>query len=155
MKARIFIVEDHAIFREGLVSIINDEIDLVVCGEADDVAGALDGIEQAAPHLVHIDLKLKRANGLDLIKDIGARWPQVRTLVLSAYDEWYYADRVLRAGASGYVMKYQGSEVVLAAIRTVLRRGRYVSEAVKQRLLQYGVLPSLGEASTDRDGNNS
>ncbi len=155
MEARIFIVEDHPIFREGLVSIINDEIDLVVCGEADDAAGALDGIEQAAPHLVLIDLKLKRANGLDLIEEISARWPQVRTLVLSAYDEWYYADRVLRAGASGYVMKYQGSEVVLAAIRTVLRRGRYVSEAVEQRLIQHGMLPSLWEASTDRDGNNS
>ena len=151
MEARIFIVEDHPIFQEGLANIISEEEGLQVCGTADDVAEALAGIERTTPHLVIIDLELKASSGFDLVKDVTARWPHLRTLVLSMYDEMHYAGRVLRAGAAGYVMKDQGPEVVLQAIHAVLQGRQYVSEAVRQRLGEHGPYTSPVDALTDRE----
>ncbi len=151
MKYRIFLVEDHPIYREGLANFINEEPDLSVCGEADDVAGALDGLVQTQPHLVIIDLQLKASSGFDLIREIGSRWPAQRILVLSMYDEKHYADRVIKAGASGYAMKDKGPETVIEAIRSVLRGQRYASEQVKEQLLYYDMRSSPVETLTDRE----
>ena len=151
MSSKIFIVEDHPIFRDGLVNYINKGPDLEVCGEADNVASALDSLEEKSPDLVVLDLQLKHSSGFDLIQDIRYRWPQLRILILSMYDETLYADRVLQAGASGYVMKDQGPDTVLTAIRSILRGVPYASEHVKEQVLRKGMRRAPIDALTDRE----
>ncbi|GIV58949.1 MAG: DNA-binding response regulator [Rhodothermaceae bacterium] len=149
--ARIFIVEDHPIYREGLAGYVNEEPGLQVCGVADNVADALTGIERTNPHLVVVDLQLKGSSGLDLIQDIRYRWPELHILVLSMYDEIRYADRVLRMGARGYVMKDKGPETVLKAIKIVLQGEVYASQRVKDQLLMGKVEKSPTDVLTDRE----
>ncbi|GIV60446.1 MAG: DNA-binding response regulator [Rhodothermaceae bacterium] len=134
--ASIFLVDDHPIVREGLFRLIDREPDLGVCGEAEDAAGALDGLARTSPDVVVVDLSLKGSSGLDLIRDIKARWPGMKVLVLSMYDEAYYAERALRAGAMGYVMKQEPPRTVLDAIRQVRAGEVYVSRSVASRVLQ-------------------
>jgi DNA-binding NarL/FixJ family response regulator len=129
-KHRIFIVDDHPLVREGLANLINQQDDLTVCGEAEDAAQALAGIGMTRPDLALIDISLKTASGLELVKDLGAHFPLVALIVLSMHDELLYAERVLRAGARGYVMKRETTKDVLTAIRQVLRGDVYVSERV-------------------------
>jgi DNA-binding NarL/FixJ family response regulator len=129
-KHRIFIVDDHPLVREGLANLINEQDDLMVCGEAEDAAQALAGIGMTRPDLALIDISLKTASGLELVKDLGAQFPLVALVVLSMHDELLYAERVLRAGARGYVMKRETTKDVLTAIRQVLRGDVYVSERV-------------------------
>jgi DNA-binding NarL/FixJ family response regulator len=129
-KHRIFIVDDHPLVREGLANLINEQDDLMVCGEAEDAAQALAGIGMNRPDLALIDISLKTASGLELVKDLGAHFPLVALIVLSMHDELLYAERVLRAGARGYVMKRETTKDVLTAIRQVLRGDVYVSERV-------------------------
>jgi DNA-binding NarL/FixJ family response regulator len=129
-KHRIFIVDDHPLVREGLANLINEQDDLMVCGEAEDAAQALAGIGLTRPDLALIDISLKTASGLELVKDLGAQFPLVALIVLSMHDELLYAERVLRAGARGYVMKRETTKDVLTAIRQVLRGDVYVSERV-------------------------
>jgi DNA-binding NarL/FixJ family response regulator len=129
-KHRIFIVDDHPLVREGLANLINQQDDLTVCGEAEDAAQALAGIGMTRPDLALIDISLKTASGLELVKDLGAHFPLVALVVLSMHDELLYAERVLRAGARGYVMKRETTKDVLTAIRQVLRGDVYVSERV-------------------------
>jgi DNA-binding NarL/FixJ family response regulator len=129
-KRRIFIVDDHPLVREGLANLINQQDDLTVCGEAEDAAQALAGIGMTRPDLALIDISLKTASGLELVKDLGAHFPLVALVVLSMHDELLYAERVLRAGARGYVMKRETTKDVLTAIRQVLRGDVYVSERV-------------------------
>jgi DNA-binding NarL/FixJ family response regulator len=129
-RKRVFIVEDHPVFREGLVQIINSEVDLTVCGEAEDAEHALKAILRLKPDLVLVDISLPGLSGLELIKELRARNRDIKLLVLSMHDQALYADRVLRAGGDGYIMKQEDPEEVVHAIRDVLGGHIYVSEEV-------------------------
>ena len=127
-RTRILIVDDHPLVRERLTEVINRETDLEVCAEAEDRGEAIESIKATAPHLVIIDLTLKNSDGFELIKDIHSRWPSLFTLVVSMHDESLYAQRVLRAGARGYITKQQATRSILSAIRRVLAGQIFVSE---------------------------
>src|SRR4029077_7368233 len=133
-KSRVFIVDDHPLVREGLGNLINGQDDLIVCGEAEDSAQAIAGIIQARPDVALIDLSLRNESGLELVKDLGKQCPFVALIVLSMHDEALYAERALRAGRRGYVMKRETSKSVLASIRRLLEGGVYVSERVVNRM---------------------
>ena len=134
-RHRVFLVEDHPIVREGLAQLINDEPDLVACGSAADVAGALAGIRRDAPDVTVVDLLLGEEDGLELVRTLKAQFPRMPTLVLSMYKESLYAERALRAGARGYVTKLAPTESVLVAIRRVLAGEIYISETTATRLV--------------------
>src|ERR1700746_4064624 len=129
-RRRIFLVDDHPLVREGLANLINGQSDLIVCGEAEDSAGAIAGIAKDRPDVALIDISLKNESGLELIKNLDNQFPLVALIVLSMHDEALYAERALRAGARGYVMKRESTKSVLASIRRVLEGGVYVSERV-------------------------
>ena len=133
-KNRVFIVDDHPLVREGLTNLINGQDDLIVCGEAKDSAEAIDGIANERPDVALIDISLQHESGLELIKQLVRQFPQVALIVLSMHDEALYAERALRAGARGYVMKHETSKNVLACIRRVLGGGTYVSERIVNRM---------------------
>jgi DNA-binding NarL/FixJ family response regulator len=134
-KHRVFLVEDHPIVREGVAQLINDEPDMEVCGQSDDIERTLGEVARSAPDVVVVDLLLGEFDGLDLVRELKARHPGLRTLVLSMYKESLYAERSLRAGARGYVTKLAPTETVLTAIRRVLSGGIYVSEQMTSTLL--------------------
>jgi DNA-binding NarL/FixJ family response regulator len=129
-KHRIFLVDDHPLVREGLTNLINEQNDLIVCGEAEDSAGAISGIEKTRPDVVLVDISLKNESGLELVKNLESQFPLVALIVLSMHDEALYAERALRAGARGYVMKRESTKSVLASVRRVMEGGVYVSERV-------------------------
>ncbi len=129
-KHRVFIVDDHPLVREGLANLINQQPDLVVCGQAEDAAQTLAGIGVSRAELALIDISLKTASGLELVKDLKVHHPDVALIVLSMHDEMLYAERAFRAGARGYVMKRETTKEVLTAIRRVLQGDVYVSERV-------------------------
>src|SRR5213595_3890608 len=129
-KRRVFIVDDHPLVRDGLANFINQQADLAVCGEAEDSAGAIAGIESCRPDVALIDISLKNESGLELVKTLQAQFPEVALIVLSMHDEALYAERALHAGASGYVMKRETTKSVLTAIRRVVEGGVYISERV-------------------------
>jgi DNA-binding NarL/FixJ family response regulator len=129
-KRRIFVVDDHPVVRDGFRSIINQERDLVVCGEAAEGPTALENIASTAPDLILADLSLGDKSGLELLKDLAIRHPSIPVFVVSMHDEAIYAERVLRAGARGYLMKAESSERLLAAIRQVLEGNVFVSQSV-------------------------
>jgi DNA-binding NarL/FixJ family response regulator len=130
---RVLLVDDHPMMRRGLASLIENEPDLVVCGEADNCQAALKAIQESRPDLVIIDLSLKDSDGLDLVKDMKLRHPKTPALVLSMHDESLYAERAFRAGARGYVAKHEMDETMLAAIRRVLAGERHMSERMRAR----------------------
>ena len=129
-RHRIFIVDDHPLVRDGLATLINQQPDLTVCGQAEDAAQALAGIGASRAQLALIDISLKTASGLELVKDLKVHHPEVALIVLSMHDEMLYAERAIRAGARGYVMKRESTKEVLTAIRRVLQGDVYVSERV-------------------------
>jgi len=129
-KYRIFLVDDHPLVREGLANLINGQHDLIVCGQAEDSAGALTGIAKTRPDVALVDISLKNESGLELVKNLESQFPLVALIVLSMHDEALYAERALRAGARGYVMKRESTKSVLASIRRVMEGGVYVSERV-------------------------
>jgi DNA-binding NarL/FixJ family response regulator len=133
-KSRVFIVDDHPLVREGLTNLINGQNDLIVCGEAKDSAQAINGIGKARPNVALIDISLENESGLELVKQLKTQFPQVALIILSMHDEALYAERALRAGAQGYVMKHETSKSVLASIRRVLEGGVYVSERIVKRM---------------------
>ena len=133
--AAVLIVDDHPVVRHGLAQFINRERDLYVCGQAGDAHEALSAIDSLHPDVVIVDLALKDRPGIDLIKDIEVRHPGLPVLVLSMHDEGLWAERCLRAGARGYIMKEEGTEVVVAALRRVLGGEIWVSNAIGTRLL--------------------
>src|SRR5262249_2194456 len=135
-KARIFLVEDHGIARLGLSQLINQQTDMVVCGEADCAAGALTGIAHLKPSLAVVDLTLKNDDGLELIKTLHAQDRLLPVLVVSMHDEFLNAELALRAGARGYIMKEEAIEKVLTAIRQVLDGKTYLSERMRDRLVE-------------------
>jgi DNA-binding NarL/FixJ family response regulator len=127
-KARVFLVDDHALVREHLTALIEREADLEVCGEAVDVPTARALIRQQAPDLVILDISLKRSNGLDLLKDMKDLQPRPSVLVLSMHEEVFYVDRALAAGAMGYITKEEATMSILPAIRRVLNGQVYLSD---------------------------
>src|ERR1700722_3607118 len=129
-RSRVFLVDDHPLVREGLANLINQQEQLSVFGEAEDSAGALAGIAEKQPNVALIDISLKNESGLELVKSLEQRFPLVALIVLSMHDEALYAERALRAGAKGYVMKRETTKNVLTAIRKVLAGDVYVSERV-------------------------
>ena len=134
-KKKVLIVDDHPIVRQGLSMIINQEPDLMVCGEADDAHQALEMILKLKPDIALIDLSLKDTSGLDLIKDIRIRHRALPCLVLSMHDESIYAERALRAGARGYVTKQQAVASIATAIRRVLSGEIHLSDHMVSRIL--------------------
>lgn len=134
-KSQIFIVEDHPIFRKGLIQLINEEPDMEVCGEAEDVFSATKKVRQLNPELVIADITLKDTSGLELVKFINDNNLNIPVLVLSMHDEKIFAERALKSGAKGYIMKQEMSGNVTAAIRHVLAGKIYVSDAINDRIL--------------------
>lgn len=134
-RTRIILVDDHPVVRDGLAEAINREPDLTVCAVADDHNAALEAVEHAQPQVAVIDLMLKGSSGLDLIKDIHTRWPEMLILVVSMHDEMLYAERVLRAGARGYITKQQATRDIVIALRRILSGGVYLSESASSKVL--------------------
>jgi DNA-binding NarL/FixJ family response regulator len=134
-KKRVLLVDDHPMMRGGLAQVINQQMDLVVCCEAGNANEAMERIASSKPNLAVVDISLEGKSGLELIKDLQALHPELPILVMSMHDESLYAERVLRAGARGYVMKKAGGEVVLQAIRQVLSGKVYVSERMSAQIL--------------------
>jgi DNA-binding NarL/FixJ family response regulator len=132
---RILIADDHPIMREGLAQLVAAEKDLTICGEFEDAASAFSAIPTLKPDLALVDISLKASSGIELLKNIKAAHPRVQVLVLSMHDEALYAERVLRAGASGYIMKQEAPERVLVAIRKVLAGEIYLSEKMSSKLM--------------------
>ena len=134
-RTKVLLVDDHPLVRERLAEIINREADLHVCGEAEDRHEALEAVEAQRPDLVIVDLTLRNSDGLELIKDIHSRWPSLRMLVVSMHDESLYAERVLRAGALGYITKQEATRNILLAIRRVLAGNIYLNERIATHII--------------------
>ncbi len=131
----ILVVDDHPITRYGLAQLISREPDLELCGEAETAAQAFAAIKVTRPDLVLADLAMPGRSGLEFIKDLSVLHPQVPVLVMSMHEESFYAERALRAGARGYIMKSQGGEKLLEAIRQVLRGQVYLSRIISAQIL--------------------
>ena len=135
-RGRVFVVDDHPLVREWLAGIIRQQPDLVLCGSAPDAAKALGSMTAAKPDVAIVDLSLEGNSGLDLIKDLQLQHPAVKTLVLSMHDQMAYAERVLRAGARGYIMKSEPSFRIVEAIRQVLNGKIYANEALMAQMME-------------------
>jgi DNA-binding NarL/FixJ family response regulator len=151
-KARVLVVDDHPMMRGGLIQLVNRQSDLTCCGEAGTVAEAQVAVAQLKPDLVLLDLRLKGGDGLELIKSLRSQYAKLRILVLSQFDAPHYAERALRAGALGYVVKEQAAEEVLSAIRTVLAGEVYLTRALAARLLHtfVGTVPGIPRAGVEQ-----
>ena len=134
-KMKVLLVDDHPMMRQGLAQLINQQADLMVCAEAGDASDAMKLVGLLKPDLAMVDISLGGKSGLELIKDLQALHPEVPGLVMSMHDELLYAERMLRAGARGYVMKQAGGETVLQAIRQVLSGKVYVSERMSSKIM--------------------
>jgi len=138
-KKTVFLVDDHPIVRQGLTLLINQEADLAVCGEAQEMQSALPAIQSAKPDIIIVDISLSGPDGLELLKNIRIISPRLPVLILSMHDESIYAERALRAGANGYIMKQEATENVLVALRRILSGEIYVSEKIANSMLQHYV----------------
>ena len=134
-KYRVLLIDDHPILRKGLAELINQESDLTVCGEAEEAPKAFEAVGLLNPDVALVDISLQGGNGLELIKNIKARWPDLPLLVLSMHDETLYAERALRAGSLGYIMKEEAIDKVLTAIRHVIAGEIFLSDRMKGRML--------------------
>jgi DNA-binding NarL/FixJ family response regulator len=134
-KTRVFLVDDHPLMRQGIAQLINDQPDMEVCGEAEDASSTLKGIERANPDAAIIDISLRGSNGIELIKNLKALYKFLPMLVLSMHDEGIYAQRALRAGALGYVMKQEAADKVITALRRIMSGEIYVNEKVGSQML--------------------
>lgn len=148
-RSRIFLVEDHPIFRQGLVQTINAAPDLVVCGEAGDAQDALAALSRAEADLALLDISLPGMSGIELIKNIKAEFKELPMLVLSMYDESMYAERAMRAGANGYLTKGESAEKLLGALRCVLGGGFYLSTHEEKRMIGK-ILQGKGRAELEQ-----
>jgi len=133
---KIVLVDDHPIVLQGLSELIDQQEDLVVCRKTENAAEALEAIQELNPDLVIVDLTLKDCHGLELIEAIRLRWSDLFILVLSMHDESLFAERCLRAGARGYIMKQEGTDKLISAIYQVLAGKVYISEKVSEKLLK-------------------
>ncbi|HUS90294.1 MAG TPA: response regulator transcription factor [Phycisphaerae bacterium] len=134
-RTRILLVDDHPIVRQGISLLVDQEPDMMVCAEADSAPAALRALEKARPDVAVVDLTLKESLGLELVKDIRARFPEVLVLVYSMRDESFYAERVLRAGARGYVTKEEGGRTVLEGVRRIMQGQVFLSEKMASKML--------------------
>jgi DNA-binding NarL/FixJ family response regulator len=149
VQAKILIVDDHPLMREGLAARLSSQPDMCVCGEACDINDALSLFKSTEPDLVIVDLQLKTGHGLDLIKELRARNQTAKMLVVSAYDESLFAERAMRAGAMGYINKQEVQEKIIDAVRTVLSGRRFLSDQMTQRLVSQAVGGRSEAATTD------
>lgn len=138
-KGRVLVADDHPIVRDGLVQLINQQADLICCAEAATQAEVFAAVTSHKPDLLVLDLRLRDGDGLELIKSLKSQHPDLPVLVLSQFDEELYAERALRAGALGYVMKEQASNEVVDAMRMVLKGKIYVTPEMTARLLQKAI----------------
>ena len=134
-KIKVLVVDDHPIVRQGIRMLVNQESDMAVCGEAESAPEALQVLQETEPDVAVVDLALKESSGLDLIKDIRIRRPNVLILVLSMRDESFYAERTLRAGAKGYLTKEEGTDKVIEGIRQILDGQYYLSERIEAKMI--------------------
>jgi len=134
---KIIIVDDHPIVSDGIRQLIEREDDMNVCLAVQDAESALKGIEKHSPDLIIVDISLKgAANGIDLIKGVKKRYPAIKSLVLSMHDENLYAERAIKAGAKGYIMKNDLTDNIIKAIRKIMDGNLYLSENITSRLLK-------------------
>ena len=138
-KKTVFLVDDHPIVRQGLTLLINQEPDLAVCGQAEEMYAALQAIQTFKPDIMIVDISLSGPDGLELLKNIRMKYSGMPVLILSMHDETIYAERALRAGANGYIMKQEATEKVLIALRRILAGEIYVSDRVGNHMLQHYV----------------
>src|SRR6202050_2202698 len=141
-KKRILVVDDNPIVRQGLALLINREPDLVVCGEAEEALAAMHVLASARPDVLIVDISLNGPDGLDLLKNIRPTHATLPVLILSMHDESIYAERALRAGANGYIMKQEATEKVLVAVRRILAGGGYVSDRIADKMLKHYITGS-------------
>jgi DNA-binding NarL/FixJ family response regulator len=135
-KKTVFIVDDHPLLRQGLALLINQQQDFYVCGEAEEAHSAMHALAHHLPDILIIDISLIGPDGLDLLKNIRASYPDLPVLILSMHDEAIYAERALRARANGYIMKQEAAEKVLAALRRILNGDVYLSDRMANKMLQ-------------------
>jgi DNA-binding NarL/FixJ family response regulator len=151
-KKTVFVVDDHPIVRQGLALLINQEADLMVCGEAEEMYSALSAMHSLRPDILIVDISLNGPDGLELLKNIRLASPRLPVLILSMHDESIYAERALRAGANGYIMKQEATEKVLVALRRILSGEIYVSDRIANSMLRHyvrGVNPSEHSSISD------
>jgi DNA-binding NarL/FixJ family response regulator len=148
---KVLLVEDHPMFREHLTELINRDLEMTVCGEADNVEDAIRVIEEVHPDISIVDITLRGSSGLELIKEIKAKGHQTEVLVLSMHDEDLYAERALRAGARGYITKNEASSEVIKAIRAVAAGDVYASRQMTAKLLERMTRGSLPPELTRLD----
>ncbi|MFY9903662.1 MAG: response regulator transcription factor [Terriglobales bacterium] len=151
-KKMVFVVDDHPIVRQGLALLINQEADLAVCGEAEEMQAALPAIQAVRPDILIVDISLNGPDGLELLKNVRITSPRLPVLILSMHDEAIYAERALRAGANGYIMKQEATERVLVALRRILSGEIYVSDRIANSMLQHyvrGVNPAEHSSITE------
>jgi DNA-binding NarL/FixJ family response regulator len=148
----ILIVDDHPIVRQGLENLLSQEKSMEVCAQAEDAYKAMKAIRELKPDIIVVDISLQDKSGLELIKDIHVQYPDMPILALSMHDENLYAERVLRAGAKGYVMKQQAAEKVIDAIKSIMNGQIYVSEKIAAKMMRklVGVKSDMGLSMTDR-----
>jgi DNA-binding NarL/FixJ family response regulator len=135
-KRKVLLVDDHPLVREGLGRLINDQPDLIVCGEAEGPVRALEVAASSLPDLAVLDLTLAGGDGLELCKQLHELYPRLPVLIVSMHDEMLYAERALRAGAAGYVMKQEPQELVMEAIRQTLSGETWLSKQMSAKLLR-------------------
>ena len=148
---KVLIVDDHPIVRQGLAGLINQEPDLTVCGEAADSKQALQAIKALTPDFAIVDISLPGVEGFELVKSMLSRNPELPILVLSMNDETLYAERALKAGAKGYIMKAQGAQNLITAIRRVLDDDIYISDKIAKRILRNFATGKNNELSSSTD----
>src|ERR1700693_6601418 len=151
-KKMVFVVDDHPIVRQGLTLLINQESDLAVCGEAKEMHSALSAILAVRPDILIVDISLNGPDGLELLKNIRISSPRLPVLILSMHDESIYAERALRAGANGYIMKQEDTEKGLIALRRILSGEIYVSDRIANSMLRHyvrGANPSEQSSVSD------
>lgn len=150
-KVRILVVDDHPIVRRAITQMLSGKPDIEVCGEAGDALQALEAVERLAPTLAIVDIGLNGRNGLELIKDLKARWPAVKVLVMSVHDESHYAERALHAGAQGYVSKEARPRVIEDAIRQVAMGRVFLSETAAAGIINRvaGLKSAEGQSALD------
>jgi len=134
-KIKIMIVDDHPIVRHGIIRIIESENRFSACCEAENKSEAVEKISECMPDLIIVDISLGDGSGIELIKDIKVKYPEIKMIVLSVYDEFLYAERVIRAGAMGYIKKTEACDNIIFAIKKVLSGGLYLNEKTKDRLI--------------------
>ena len=150
-KTRIFIVDDHAVIREGLALLINNEKDFEVCGQAEDADSAKNEILELKPDLAIIDISLKGGSGIELVRELNRIGVDLPFLVLSMHEESFYADRAIKAGAKGYIMKHETFEKLTQAIRHILSGKIYLSEKMMDQVLNAYAKPSAETGSSPLD----